>query len=76
MLGVVAAFALSACAGSSQRVDSGPTSTTASAPPERPPNAIDELAASYAKEHGLELVGVPYDVTVERITCDHPLPRP
>jgi hypothetical protein len=58
LFGALAACALGACAGSSQRVDSSPTSTASSSSPERPPNAIDELAASYAKEHGLELMGV------------------
>lgn len=57
LLGALTASALGACAGSSQRVDSSPTSTTSSLPPKRPPNDIDQLAASFAKEHGLELVG-------------------
>lgn len=56
--GYLVTGALTACAGTSGSVDPAPVSTATSVRPKRPPNQIDELAAGYAKQHGLEVIDV------------------
>lgn len=56
--GTVLIGGLAACAGASSGVEPAPVSTATSVRPKRPPSQIDELAAAYAKQHGLELLEV------------------